>query len=818
MRYLIILLTFFSSNVLFSQYTISGKVFNDLGERLEFGSVFLVNTPYAAVSDINGLYVIRDIAPGNYLLKASYVGYDPIIMEVEVYNNIEQDIHFSGEIFRLHQIDIQANRIVARGPFTRSDVSKEALIKNNLGQDVTYLLQWTPSMVVTSDAGAGIGYTSMRMRGSDQTRINVTLNGVPVNDAESQNVFWVNMPDLAASVTNVQVQRGAGPATVGAGAFGGTVSINTLEVRINPFLDVDAAYGSFGTHKLSANLGSGLMHDKYSVQGRVSWIHSDGYIDRASADLASYYFSAVRVTSKSSLRLNVLSGQEQTYQAWNGSPEAKVRGDEAALQAHYWVNVGGLYKTREDSVNLFSSDRKYNYYTYQNQVDNYRQTHFQLLHAYQFNPKFKTKLTLFYTKGKGFFEEWKPQAKLKDYGLEPVMDEHGTLISKSDIVRKRWLDNGLVGVLGDAVYDVNNNAALHFGIGANHYVGHHFGHIKKSSIALPNLSRDYRYYDNTGKKSDISGYARWVQHLANRWTFFGDLQVRYVDYGILGTDKTREFVDVSENFTFFNPKAGLSYGLTHSSDLYASIAVAGKEPSRVDFIDNALAGLPNPERLYNSEIGYRLDKNRTKFESNIYYMDYKDQLVLTGDLNESGAGIRVNVPKSYRLGWESSLTHFLNNTWAIHLNATWSQNKIKAFDEVFADYTNGFEKEIIHHENTDISFSPSLTGMVGILCKPLDGLEIEWSGKYVSRQYLDNTTNLDRSLPSYHFHNLRIAKDFNASFWKHCTATLQVNNVLNYKYSSNGYTYSYRYEDIITENFLYPQAGINLMLGVNIRF
>lgn len=818
MRYLVLLVYSLFFGNLCSQYTISGQVTNERGELLEFGSVFLVNTQYAAVSDAQGNYVIPNVKQGKYTLKATYVGYDPVITEVEVISDVHQDINFKGEIYRLNEIEIQANRTSSKGPFTSSNISKDELVKNNLGQDATFLLQWSPSMVVTSDAGAGIGYTSMRMRGSDQTRINVTLNGVPVNDAESQNVFWVNMPDLAASVSNVQIQRGSGPSTTGAGAFGGTVSINTSELKINPFLEVDAAYGSFGTYKVSAGLGSGLMNNKYSVQGRFSLIHSDGYIDRATADLKSYYFSAARVTPRSSLRLNVFSGQEQTFQAWNGSPEAKVRGDEAALLAHYKLNEGGLYKTIEDSINLFMSDRRYNYYTYENQVDNYRQTHLQLLYSYLVNPKLKTKFTLYYTPGKGYFEEYKPQAKLKDYDIDPVIGQDGATITKSDIVRRRWLDNDLLGIMADMVYNVNTGAELHLGLAVNHYAGHHFGKIIKSSVELPELPRDYHYYDNTGKKSELSGYARWVQQVAERWTFFGDLQVRYLEYNIAGKDKTLEYIDVGEQFAFFNPKVGFDYRWNTTSDLYASIAVASKEPSRGDFIDNAFGVLPKSERLYNTEVGYRLDKERTQLETNLYYMKYKDQLVLTGDLNESGAGIRINVPESYRLGWETSLKQFLNCKWAIFFNATLSSNKINAFDEVIADYTNGFDKVVVHHENTDISFSPSLTGMAGILFRPTNGMEIEWLAKYVGRQYLDNTSNPDRSLDAYHYHNLRISKDFSSRLWKHFTATLQINNILNRLYASNGYTYTYIYEEAITENFLYPQAGINFMLGVHAAF
>jgi len=398
MRYLILILSFILTFLnLSGQFSIRGVVTNEKGERLSFATVFLVDSPHAASTDEKGYFIINNIPSGNYTLKTTFIGYQASIRPITINKDMTLDIMLEGEIYNLDQIEIQANRVGDTGPFTHQNLQKATLQKENLGQDVPFILQWTPSMVVTSDGGTGIGYTGLRLRGSDQTRINVTINGVPLNDAESQNVFWVDLPDLMGSVSTIQIQRGVGTSTNGSGAFGGTVSINTADTRVNPYIDLAGTLGAFNTRKLSVSLGTGLINDRYLIDGRYSIIKSDGYVDRAAADLNSFAFSAARITGRSSLRLNILSGKEVTYQAWYGVPEAKVKGDDIGLLNHYFNNQGSIYRSGADSVNLFSSDRRFNYYTHPGQVDNYRQTHIQLLHALSVNKFFKTKLTLYYT-------------------------------------------------------------------------------------------------------------------------------------------------------------------------------------------------------------------------------------------------------------------------------------------------------------------------------------------------------------------------------------------------------------------------------------
>lgn len=820
MRYLflfvIIFLSFFRLN---AQFSLTGNVLNERGERLSFATVFLENTLIASATDDKGNYLLKDIPVGQYNFKVSFIGYQSFEQSIFIDTNKIFNIILSGEIYNLDQIEIQANLVGDKGPFTNSNFNKKALQKENLGQDVPYILQWSPSMVVTSDGGTGIGYTGMRLRGSDQTRINVTINGVPLNDAESQNVFWVDLPDLIGSVNNVQIQRGVGTSTNGSGAFGGTVGINTSDMRINPYIDVSAGMGSFNTKKLSLNVGTGLLNRKYVIDGRISKIKSDGYVDRASADLNSLFFSAARVTEKSSLRINILSGKEETYQAWYGVPEAKINGDSQSLLTHYYNNLGSIYKNTQDSVNLFNSDQRYNYYNYPDQVDNYRQSHVQLIHSLAVNQKFKIKSTLFYTKGIGYFEEFKYDDKFQNYQLSNIFRANGDEITRADIVRRRWLNNDFIGLNNDIDFRFNKKWTFQTGISASYYQGMHFGNVIKLSITHPEFDKMKKYYNNRGKKSDIAAYFRVIHNISEKLSMHSDLQVRIVDYKISGVDNDLRNINVNYNGLFFNPKFGLSYVIKDKNLLYLSYAVAHKEPSRGDFIDNALSDLPVRENLQNLELGYRFTKSsRLNLESNFYYMKYRDQLVLTGELNDVGAPIRINVPHSYRLGWEASMTAELSGKWTMHTNLNLSKNKISSFTEVIPDYSDGFTKKIVDHQNTEISFSPAVVGAIQLLYKPVTGFELEISSKFVSLQYLDNTSDLNRYLPSYHFQNVRLAKDVKSKLWKTCKLTLMINNVLNRHYSTNGYSYTYIYGESITENFYYPQAGINILSGLNIGF
>lgn len=805
-----------SITAIFSQYSLSGKVFNTAGEYLESAVVYLDGTKHLVSTDQKGNYIINDISEGNYKLTATYLGYDKVQFDIIINSSQSLDIVMTGSLYNLDEIEIQGNRVRENGPFTKKNLSKTQIIRENLGQDAPYIMQWTPSMVVSSDGGTGIGYTNLRMRGSDQTRINVTLNGAPVNDAESHNVFWVDLPNVMASTNDIQIQRGVGTSTNGAGAFGGTISLNTADVKINPFIEADATLGSFGTYKFSAAAGTGLMNNKYTVEGRISRTQSDGYLDRASSQLQSVYFTAAKLTEKSSLRLNVLGGKERTYQAWYGTPAAKLGIGNDKLIDHYYRNVGSIYKNIQDSINLFRSDRRYNYYTYDDQVDDYRQLYIQLLKSNQWNDKLFTKALIYYTDGSGYFEEFKFRDQISDYYDEPKLSPSKDTVLIADVTRQRWLSNDLIGANFDLVYKQNKLLEWQAGIAANKYFGSHYGFVIDLGFPLqiPRYSAD-QYYINKGLKTDISGYTRAILK-KGKFESHVDLQLRSVDYSINGNDNDKRLLEVDSDFLFFNPKIGFSYTINDKQNVYASYAIANKEPIRSDFVDNVFGTIPEAEKLHNIEVGYQILKDRFNFQSNVYYMLYKDQLVLTGNVNDVGAPTRFNVPDSYRLGLEVDGGYTISSKLMANANLSLSRNKINNFTEVLYDYTDGFEEILIDHGTTDISFSPSVISTVQMTYKPIKNLAISIANKYVSKQYLDNTSSEDRIIPAFDYQNLLVEYNVKFKKFKKLKFTLMANNIFDRKYVSNGYTYSYIYQETVTENFYYPQAGAHVLFNVSV--
>ncbi len=803
----------------YGQYTIEGIITNDQGEKLDFAVIYLENTGYAGVTDPSGYYKIENVTPGDYSIKISHTSYKTVIASLTINQNMQYDAVMSEFSYPLENIEIIANKLQKSDPFRFSDVTETYLEKYNLGLDIPAMLQFQTSVLTTSDAGTGIGYSGLSIRGSDQTRINVTINGVPVNDAESQNVFWVNMPDLSGSTQSVQIQRGAGASTNGPGAFGGTLSFNTRDLVQNPYIQIAGSGGSFGTLKGSVGLGTGLMNGKYFMEGRYSYIKSDGFIDRASANLNGIFFSAGRITEKSSLRFQVVSGREVTYQAWNGVPEAKFSGDEQSLTEHYNRNIGSIYKNSADSVNLFDSNPKtYNYYLYQNQVDNYRQTQSQISYNRQLTKKTSLQTTAFYTFGKGYFEQFRFDDELADYGFEEIFDKEGNLITSSDLVRRRWLQNHFYGVTSNIKGEINRNIEWQSGAFFSHYDGDHFGEIIQTAFESVTSVFNH-YYDNTGQKTDISSYAKISGKIYKKLHFYNDLQLRNVHYKINGLLEDLIVSNVNESYLFFNPKAGITYNLNKKSDLLFSFAIANREPARSDFVDHIITEVqPKPEKMFNYEMAYRFDSQNFSLRTGLYFMDYTNQLVLNGNLNDVGAALRINVPESYRFGWESELIYTFLKRWTVQWNTTLSRNRIRNFSEVLYDYTNGFEVVKTELGETPTAYSPDLISSLQLVYNPFKTFEIEWSGRYVGNQFLDNTGNKNRMLPSFHVHNLRLSYEWFPTFAKSINFNLMVQNVLNRRYASNGYTYSYIFENTVTENFVFPQAGIHFFAGFDVRF
>ncbi|NNF36838.1 MAG: TonB-dependent receptor [Saprospiraceae bacterium] len=791
------------------QTTISGKVTNSNGEKIEFASVFLINTQYAAISDYNGQYEISDVIPGKYDLKVTYLGYEPTIIPVEVLETgLNIDLVLNGSIYRLDEIEILANRVADQDAFTYKQVDEEELAEFNNGQDMPYALRFTPSAVVTSDAGTGIGYTGLRIRGSDATRVNVTINGVPLNDAESQGVFWVNLPDFLSSTESIQVQRGVGSSTPGGGAFGGSISLSTMGASVNPYASVITGIGDFNSKRLSVKLGSGLIGDHYNVDARYSRIQSDGYIDRASADLNSFYLSASRISENNSLRLMVFSGHEVTYQSWWGAPEAKVKGDASGLLTHYYNNLGSIYQNSADSLNLFVGDRRYNYYLYENQVDDYGQTHVQLHSNNRLSDKVLLNGSLFYVRGKGFFEEFKIQEDLIDYGLSDP--------STADLVRRRWLDNHYYGLSFNGTYEISDDTKLLWGGHASRYDGDHYGRLVEVSAPIE-IDKGRNYYFNKGDKAEHSLFMKYTSSLTDKLSLMADAQYRNVNYEVAGDDNDGVTLEVDDGLSFFNPKLGLYYQWDPTQHTYASYAVANKEPNRSDYVDSPVAAFPRPERLYDLELGHRIEKSGWGAEITAYHMRYTDQLILTGALNDVGSPLRSNVDKSHRMGIELNVGSQITKRLSLAANATFSTNKISEFTELIYDYTTGFDVREIIHEDTDIAFSPNQ--MMGLQLDYIINrwVDFEYRYKFVGEQFLDNTSNPNRALEAYGVHDLLINVSPVIPKINNTRITIEVRNLLNGLYSSNGYTYSYIFGDLITENFLYPQAERNVMVTLRLN-
>ena len=770
-----------------AQFSISGKISEkNSGSALIGASISLENTYSSTRSDVSGDYTLKNLKPGNYLVKVSFLGYQAFERSVNLNGNISLNIELIRNSLIADEVLVRATRASENSATTYSNISKEQLEKNNLGQDLPFLLNQTPSVVVSSDAGNGVGYTGIRIRGSDPTRLNVTINGIPYNDPESQGTYWVNLPDFASSVDNIQIQRGVGTSTNGAGAFGGSLNIQTTTKKDSAYAELNNTFGSYQTIKNTVNAGTGLINNKFSFDGRLSRIQSDGYIDRGSSMLKSYFLSAAYYGKKDLLRANVFSGSEKTYQAWNGVPQ-----------------------------NLLKTNRTFNSFTYDDQTDNYVQDHYQLLYSHTFSSVFSANTALHYTKGRGYYEEFKEDQNLANYGILPL-PTGGITINRSDLVRRRWLDNNFYGLTYSLDYRPTGNISYTLGGAYNEYDGDHFGEVIRGQF-IPIGNSITPYYKGNGFKTDFNTFAK-AEFKIGHLSLFADLQYRSVNYKVSGTDKNRMNLDQNDQLNFFNPKLGFNYEVNQRNNVYASIAIANKEPNRDDYINSSISNRPSAESLLNIETGYRHRDENFTAGINAYAMYYKDQLVLTGKVNDVGEYIRQNVEKSYRYGLETDAKVQINNRLSWNLTASLSNNKIKKFTEYSDDYDNGGQI-ITNYNNTDLAFSPTFISSSEFSFLPFKKTEIALLSKYVSDQYLDNTSNSQRKLDAFFVNDLRFR--YNTSFkgLKNIGLTLLVNNVFSELYEANGYTFSYMYGgDFTTENFYYPQATRNFLLSLSLKF
>ncbi|MBS4066550.1 MAG: TonB-dependent receptor [Chitinophagaceae bacterium] len=789
-----------------AQATVKGTVSEKENRNPIANATVQLNGSLQTMTNANGQFEFVRVKKGSYVLQVSSVGYKTATIKLVAGDNMHSvDVVLEPNTLFLQTVEVMAIRAGDRMPFAKTNLNKQAIEKVNTGVDLPFLLNQTPSVVVNSDAGNGIGYTGIRIRGTDATRINMTLNGIPYNDAESQGLFFVNLPDFASSVNNIQIQRGVGTSSNGAGAFGATLNLSTNEFHENAYAEVNNGYGSFNSWRHTVKAGTGLINDHFTVDARLSFINSDGFIDRATTDLRSFYISSAYLSKTSSLRFNLFSGKEVTYQAWNGIPEAKLKGDAAALETHYWNNVGYLYKTKEDSINLFNpnNNRTYNTFLYNNQTDNYQQDHYQLFYNQELNKQWNLNTAFFLTRGKGYYEEYRTDVDLGDYGLTSA---------ESDIVRQLWLDNWFYGTTFSLQYKKNKDQ-LSIGGAYTRYKGLHYGKIIWSEVFVPKV---YKWYDLDAFKNDFSVYTKYQRRLAQRWELFADVQYRKVNYELNGF-RNNPTLKFDNDFNFINPKLGISYADGNGWLGFASFSIGNKEPNRDDFEAGA-AQQPKHERLFDWELNIEQRKANYNWSITGYYMRYRNQLVLTGKINDVGAYTRTNIPKSYRAGVELQGAVKPASWFNASANLTLSSNRVLNFTEFSDDYDNGGQKENFF-KSAPLSFSPAVVGGATLNFIPVKNSELSLLNKYVSRQYLDNTGIDTRSIDAFFVTDVRAAYTLKTKFMKELVLSFQLNNVLDMKYEANGYTYNYIYGgQTIVENFYYPMAGRNFMLGVNMKF
>ncbi len=700
----------------------------------------------------------------------------------------------STKVESLDEVLIEAVRVKEDAPITQSNVKKEELNKRNLGQDIPILLNYLPSVVTASDAGAGVGYTYIRVRGSDASRVNVTLNGIPFNDAESQGTFWVNLPDFASSVQSLQLQRGVGTSTNGSGAFGASLNILTDGISEKAFAELANSFGSYNTRKHTLRFSTGLLNEHFEVSGRLSNIVSDGYIDRATSDLKSYFLQGTYTDTNTLLRLITFGGREETYQAYFGIDAETLANDRT-------FNPAGLYTDANGNVRF-----------YDNEVDNYAQDHYQLLWNQRYNNNWSSNLALNYTYGRGYFEQFKEDADLEFHGIG-TLEIGDETVETSDLIRRRWLDNDFYAVNANVSYK-QSDLEMTAGAFYSHYDGDHFGEVIWARFAGNSQIRD-RYYNGNGTKNEFSVFSKASWQFNDTWEFFADLQGRFIDYKTTGLTSDKVPLEISETYSFFNPKAGVSYQLNQNNQLYVSYGRANREPRRSDFEQ----GIFTPESLNDFELGWRLNREKTRISTNVYFMDYRDQLVLTGAIDDVGAPIRATSGKSYRLGLEVDAEFILTEKLKLRPNIALSTNKN-------LDFVTSRDGALVNLGNTNISFSPEIVAANSIEYTPVKNLQLAFLSKYVGEQYMGNTDSEVSKLDAYFINDLNVSYRMeNVPLAREIVITGLVNNLFNVEYVANGYYFTYD-DDFSNPGTIttiegagfYPQATTNFLLGATILF
>ncbi|MEC8221605.1 MAG: TonB-dependent receptor [Bacteroidota bacterium] len=797
MRTILLLFITFTS---IAQNNFVGRVTDSSGEPIVGANILIEESNLITYTDEKGKFYLNSNST-NIDIQVSHVGY--LTKEIEFSNpNQEINIVLDDGIILKDEIKVISTRAKYNSPFAFTNISKSFIEKNNSGKDIPFLINSTPSTYSTSDAGNGIGYTGVRIRGSDATRINVTINGIPYNDSESHGVFWVNVSDLASSANSIQVQRGVGSSTNGGGAFGGTVSIKTGKASEDFKLKYSSSAGSYKSFKNTLELNSGLIKNKINMNLRLSKINSDGYVDRATSDLKSYYASASYYSDKTSIDLINFSGKERTYQSWWGTPEGRINND---IEEMNNVIANNGYSD-EQADNLLNSGRTFNYYTYDNQTDNYQQDHYQMHFNHDISNTANLHLALHYTYGRGYYEEFREDDNLSNY--------YDFLENKSlDLVRRRWLSNHFYGL----TYSFSkkfDKSEINIGGALNEYDADHFG-----EIIQPQLMVSEPYYFSKSFKKDGNIFIKYNLNITESAELFTDMQLRGYSHKMKGNDNDKSIIDVDKNNVFFNPKVGLTKSLNDKVILYGSVAVANREPIRSDYIDSKIE--PKHESLVNIELGKGFNYNIGSFNTNLYLMEYNNQLITTGEVNDVGAYIRENVKKSRRFGIE--FTNVLNTKdFYVNSSLSLSRNLVYNFNETLYDYGADFSQyNIIENKYgiTDLAFSPGVLLNNHFEWKANKFLSFILNSKYVGKQYLDNTSNEKRVLKDFLINDFKIQTNLTNNVFNNLFFKIEINNIFNVKYSSNGYTFGYYggmdYE--VRENYFYPQATRNIMFSISIE-
>ena len=688
----------------------------------------------------------------------------------------------------LDEVIVKSIRVKYSSPITHSNISKSELSSKNLGQDLPVLLSFLPSTVTTSDAGAGIGYTGIRIRGVSAQSTNITINGIPFNDPESHGTYWVNLPDFTSSVENLQVQRGVGTSTNGSGAFGASINILTDAISKNPFAEISNSVGSYNTLKHTVKFSTGQLNDSFELSGRLSKIDSDGYIDRAYSDLKSYFIQGAYNKGNTLIKALTFGGHEKTYQSWDG-----VSNDQLL------------------------ENRRQNPLTYENEIDNYKQDHYQLHWNQKLNEKWSTNLGLNYTYGRGYFEQYREADSVDTYGgiVDSDTDQNGNLTGTTDLIRRRWLDNNFYVLNASTNYN-SSNLNLMFNTSYSTYSGDHFGEVIWARNFSKGSSIRDRYYNGNGNKTDFSLFAKGSLILNNAFEFYADFQLRNINYKTTGYTSDLVNMLLDESYSFFNPKFGLSYKLSPQSMVYGSYSRANREPSRSDFESNENI---KPEQLNDFEIGWRFRKDGLSLNINTYYMLYNEQLVLTGELDDVGSPIRTNSGSSYRMGIEAEARIKLSEFFLMNTNVTLSSNKNK-------QTLSKFDGKIVDFGKTNISFSPDFIASNTIVFSPKDNLDISFLSKYVGKQYMGNIDADNSILDSYFVNDLNFNYKINPNkTFKEIIISGLINNVLDKEYVSNGYYYTYDdtwsvpgQTKTMDGAGYYPQATRNFLIGITLKF